>query len=521
MPKIPLDLSGGMTGDTDAAVSDVLTANLYPQKDRFTGKVIAKGMTSSSQATELAAINRLFGGIVAPAQSVVPLDVSESIYTVADDPTGGAGLRSFGIYEGAILRAAGTFVDLSPQATDGDCRLATNGINIVGVFTASDSVSADDFVYDIATGVMTSLPTADANYSGFGKANDVTYQDGRYFFTTDSVVFHGDLKTDAGQGVAFSAISFAESPFADQAIRGIASLDSNIYVLSSKQSVIYQNVGTVPFTLQLNTSVEINAGVSKAMAKIEAFGKLYTLSSSKEGEIDLYVISGSNSNRVGNGEISRIIGQSGGIRANHIMTAYTDGKSNFVQAKIQHKFGLSDDRADVVVYDEIADRFHFRSVKRTSDGNIQSDGWPFLFYYKREYNELEMLGHNFGATVPGTVAIFKHDESSGDISQYIQSFQEPNNVHYFNYIRNDGEPFSLKSARLSLSNVATAELFISDDGLSYISLGLFDVSANDNGAKICEWRRINRQLSQAMFKLEITIDSSDNVMAILDGSIVV
>ena len=89
-------------------------------------------------------------------------------------------------------------------------------------------------------------------------------------------------------------------------------------------------------------------------------------------------------------------------------------------------------------------------------------------------------------------------------------------LYYFSFVRNSSEPFIINKIRMSFAGVDTVELSSSSDGETYQSLGEFDLSSFDAGKQVAEWRRINRESNQVMFKLEVT-PLAGTRFAVIDG----
>ena len=387
MPKIPLDFTNGENSNPISAVANSPSLNLYPQVDKSTGKPYLACTHGSDTTYTLGSNNSIAEAITAPLSAVSQSDVTYSIVGVSGgDPE----LWSNGTLKSVLTGRP------SAQLL-GSWRMATNGINIVAVNPSG--TTADDFVYDIAGGTVANLDV-DPNYAGFGKAKDVVYHNGKYVFITVAAVFHGDLKTDAGQGVAFNALAFAELPLTSGQGAGVEVASGALYAFGTEQTVLYQDTGTTPFSYVLRVNDKITVGVEYASSKKVVGNTIYLLGASSSSIISAYAINGITASRIDNGEWRNHdnFGSVGKI----YVTAYTDEETTFVQ--FLEVVGGSSFSQKNITYDTATKRIHFRGGYNS--GKV-SAAWPYKIYLKNRRSSLKAVGIDYNSTASdGIVKIF-------------------------------------------------------------------------------------------------------------------
>lgn len=478
MPKIPISFAGA-AGDVVSAVTHKPSRNMFVDLNLQTGSTNLRAVhgksgeqTINASGTFLCAITAIYNG-------------SPYAYVLVKTAS------NLSLYRETTL--VGTFTPATGLSAIGACsyRAATNGVNIVFVYGADNGVAGDDFSVNISTGVITAM-TADPNYAGFGTARDVVYADSRYFFITAQNVFHGDLKTDPGAGVAFNALSFTALPFEQNEGIGLAYANGLFYAMSRAQTIAYQNVGTTPFTLQQNKSVYVDVGVSFPAAKIVYDNAIYLFGNEAQSSDGIYVISGSSRKRLAN---KLVYGNKTAFESEWFTCVYNDGDSDIV------KFSPTDTALNphAIMYNVTTGQFNYMSVE-TSFG---IEGYPaYVHYYiDMSYNYAVIsLNNGFQGVEYAVVNPAASIEETGGDPYPLE--------HYFDYIRNASDPLYIKKIRMNFANVANAELFISEDGDTYTSLGKLILFAQADGRNVGEWRRIGRVNSQASFKIVVEPNDS-------------
>ena len=269
-----------------------------------------------------------------------------------------------------------------------------------------------------------------------------------------------------------------------------------------KSAVLYRNVGTVPFTLQQTAGVEIDTGSTKANGMVVFNNSIYLRGSSRGRKHSLNVISGTSSQEI--------------------------FPSNDLDSDSSLAFRLSTNGNDLMLFSSTpAEAGYVASFNATTGktffNNTESGagsvtaGFPIRGIHEGANNEIYGVIVEVGSS---TISLGTLVESQSLDSTYNYGTSILPFTYEFRFIQNSGEPVSIKSISMSFSGVATAELLSSIDGETFTSLGSFDLSSKANGAKVAEWRRINRYFSQVMFKLSLTSDSNERI-AILNGGVAV
>lgn len=498
MPKIPIELVNGSALDSVDSVVSVNNFNLYPEVNINSSKRSVKSFPNVSKDVTVVTGSKFVNSI-----ALTPNTASD-VYTFTFRSAAGTG--TIDIYQGSTLKASHSIFGMNTNT--GGFNIATNGINIVGVSTDPTKITPWDFVYDIAGATVQSITVADPTYIGFGEAVDVEYADGRYFFTTQSAIFHGDLKTDAGQGVNFNAASFATLPFVDSLGRGLQSVGGSMYVFSDSKCVLYRNVGTTPFTLQQVTGVELDVGLTKGTTKVSVGNVIYLHGAAEGKRRSIYSISGTSvTELVANNDdlTSPIIVDSVSINGNQLIifnpVLNDSGSDNFTAC-----------------YNATTGQVFFNPTLITGTGE-KTNTFPFLKFHQGNGNNLfGVIAETDGAGAQDTyIGSLNESQSASSSYNYGPGIQIVFQYE-FSFLQNSGDPVKISSIEFSFAGVATAELESSVDGETFTSLGTFDLSSFSDGKKVAEWRRINRYFSQVMFRLTLTADS-DARIAILSGGL--
>ena len=507
MPNIPIDFGVGATADSTSAINNQPDNNLFQAIDRATGKSIVTSPVIPEFNTQILTGGYLAGVIEASsiAGSAFVTTVVYSLVTQSNSD-----VFEISIYkDGALADSISVSPNFAPPLT-ASYSMASNGVNIVCVDRFS-SVSGLDLVFDIATSTL-SLLTADPNYSGFGAARDVTFLNERYYFITEKNIFHGDTRTDAGKGVAFNALSFAPIPTGTHRGAAIVSANGRVYVLTENRTFLYQDVGTTPFSLQRNTSVELEVGCSGPAARVVANSVIYVFNQDRNGRANIYSIAGTDFRPIGDEkllleaypEAPDVLGTATSL------TEFSNGESSYIQ--LFPESVPEDSNITFYLLDLKTGRSHLR--KNTLSGN-----YPAYYYASSDVTPAgtgrTVYSYGYRGGLPCYVPIYPTFQEDCFLDDYESGGFDF--VYHFTFIRNNSEPFSLQAIRLSLMNCDAAELEISENGTDYTSLGELDLSTKNNGAKIAEWRRINRQLSQAMFRVTLTQSADSKRPAIVDG----
>ena len=404
---------------------------------------------------------------------------------------------------------------------------ANNGEYVVLV----DPDSTNDYAYDLNTSTLTTIASIDADYSGFGTALDVVYKDDYFVFCTESAVFHGDTVYDAGKGLAFDPTSFDNIPTEAGTVSGLAVANSQLYVMGYYKTMIFQNVGTVPFAFQRNVNLDIEVGLMFSTAKLVVGEMIYFYGSSGNRTAAIYRISGSQFESISMGQ-EILTGFSNAAAGNEaLFTSYGDRRHQFLlitgsEATFTQK---------TMVYDITESSLKGFPVWHTRGYVDETSPSELLEYYPVKYASID-TAESSGSSIDVQFILQKYDSSGAVDGCQIGSLSENRTIdmsqsitgavagfsYGFPFIRDGGDSVKIKSVRLRFNeNVNKVELLSSETGevSDQLSHGVIDMTAQGN-VRSCEWRRINRFSSQVMFTLRITeIGSYNKQTSVFDGHV--
>lgn len=493
MPKIPIDFTYGYYEDAALKSANREVLNCYPETTQGDNQRTVLRTVENYQTREDTS-TRSYGNSIM---------VGDVIYGVE------AGGQFFSIDVGTNTY---TVIGNLPSAIYIPYRMATNGDTIVMVNFQSGTVT-NDFYYDTSSGTLDRITNKDAVYGGFSKARDVVYKDGYYLFITDDGLFHGDNFLSTGDGLVFNALSFAPLPAESGDGVGLEVANSQVYAFASNSTLLYQTAPTTPFSFARNTGFDLELGLTDPSMKVTFDDRIFLLGKASGSGASAYVLSGQSFENVSNTELDEDLKN---ISYRAVVSTYVANGHRMITMRPHLSQGTS---VDPVVLDFTETQIKGFPVWHRRA--FQSAGvWPIFEYFntKQSTGTLDSTGFAMGIRNSGfrgtTLYQVKPTEVIGEPSE----FDMPGIDRYFEYtfpaLRNDAEPFFIKSIRLMWTdNIKEVELFVTEDNSTYTSLGEFDLEATTE--KQAEWRRINRFSNQAGFKVRFqTVNSTDNTVLI-------
>ena len=524
MPSIPIPFTGGQNEDQpfNNVVVGRNSLNMYPETTR-SGEVIlrnAPGFAANISLTTSAS--------GADGDLISAISVNERIYIVRKNGND-ADLYEIRPTATPAITYRGTMTGMV------NCRMATNGLNIVIVNsnTSGAAATASDYAYDIATATLSTIQSLDAGYATLGHALDVTYYQGYYFFINTQVVFHGDLRTTANKGLSFNTSAFGTLPFTNNEGRGIEEVNGQILTFGFDSTYVYNLAGTSPFVLQQQVGTKVDIGLAHPNSKVKYENSIYLYGQGRNEESEVYALSGLQYSRIGYNDQLRYLAALTETTALFSMAAYK------VRGKIMVWLRRSSSH----------DLFAFNS-------SMPTGGWYLIGGFEESSNKerssllaptLPVLYNDTttsaGAFFPKRPRLFFVHAEAGStnlfVSQYDENYTEIDSniigsglvsryIYTFDYIRQaGGEPVFIKKIRFKLIDSGmTAELQYTDgendrsgtilDNFSYISLG--EITPTSNG--VVEWRRIGRVPSQRTFRIILSNPNSDGLYGSVGGGII-
>jgi len=524
MPKIAIPLTGGQ--NIDQPFNNIVVGS---EAVNMTPEQTAQGLILRNTPGFAANIDYTTTGT---GHVLGAIAVNDNVFIVRVNGNDGE------LYEldpgSGTITSRGTMTGMSQSV-----RMATNGENLIIVNGAQIQAGAPDYVYDIATTTLATIGSVDGDYVTLGRATDVIYYQGYYFFTNTEIIFHGDLRTEAGKGVAFNVLSFAPLPFPSNEAKGLEEIGGQVYVFGITSTFIYNLVGTTPFVLQQQVGSSIDVGILTANCKTKVGESVYLYGQEPNSQADFYKLSGLNIVKIGHSSqvllsTSLVSGVTAAIMSSYVSRgnvivwwrehpafntyAYNDTISNVTGVKSWYLVGGYEEAEDVERVSFLAS-----TLPVLVNPSVNTSGVP------SSINSRLLFVHAvFGAT---DLYLSLYDENYTEISQDVISITATTLVtkfvFTFDYLRQNGEAVFVKSIRFKLIDSGmTAELQYTDGtnnktGFSstnfpYTSLG----EITPTSAGLVEWRRIGRIPDQRSFRLILSSPNNDGLFESVSGGII-
>lgn len=493
MPKIPVDFSLGYYEDTNSRLGNRQNYNCYPET--------TVGAVNKTVLRSVEGYSKLLADSSSTPSDAIMVD--GVIYYVARDR----------FYSSSSPYTTSTLIgNISAAFLNSPAKLVSNGKTIV-ILNTQTTAATDDYYYDIAGATLATIASFDADYAGFGKAKDVTFKDGYYVFITENAIFHGD-NASTGTGLSFNPLSFAAIPAQAGAGVGLEVANSQVYVFTRKKTFIYQTASTTPFSFARSTGFDMDLGLTSYAGKTTFEDQIFVVGVTQGSVPQCYIISGTSFKYVGNQSADEFAGSITSL-GRGIISSYQFRGHRFIhlaQNPIYSPIGptIVLDLTETLI--KGAPMWHYRAVASGLGGFISSYIYKYL-----DISDIPSsgVGSVFALGVRdgfrgATIYKARLDQSYGNSEVFDLTTSDENLFSYtFPFIRADGEPVDLKRVRLRFTdNVTEVELFITEDGTTFTSLGSFDLTNIDS--KTAEWRRIGRVNEDAAFKVHYKTDYVSN-----------
>lgn len=493
MPKIPVDFSLGYYEDANHRLGNRQNYNCYPETT--VGAVNKTVLRSVEGYSKLLQDRSIKGNDAIMVNGIIYFMSGERLYSSASPYTSSADLG----FVSAVFNTA-------------PAKLISNGKTVI-ILSPATNDPATDYYYDIAGGTVQSIAASDVDYISFGKARDVTFKDGYYLFITDTILFHGD-NVATGTGLSFNPLSFAAIPTQAGAGVGLEVANSQVYVFTRKKTFIYQTASTTPFSFARSTGFDMDLGLTSYAGKTTFEDQIFVVGVTQGSVPQCYIISGTSFKYVGNQSADEFAGSITSL-GRGLISSYQFRGHRFIhlaQNPVYSPIGptIVLDLTETLI--KGAPMWHYRAVASGLGGFISSYIYKYL-----DISDIPSsgVGSVFALGARGgfrgaTIYKAELDQSYGNSEVFDLTTSDENLFSYtFPFIRADGEPVDLKRVRLRFTdNVTEVELFITEDGTTFASLGSFDLTNIDS--KTAEWRRIGRVNEDAAFKVHYKTDYVSN-----------
>lgn len=223
-----------------------------------------------------------------------------------------AGANSRGVLvfsDGTPYRVIGTtlysFDSLSVATSHGsisgttDVSMASNGINIAIVNPTGSS-----FFFTPSTNTLETIISS--AFLSHGQATSVTFKDGFYVFTTNTVFFSSSDKT-TNDGKDFNALDFEDAEISpDIIIKGFND-HNQLYILGTETTQVYRTIATSGFPFQLIPGAMIPKGCAARNSVISFDNSFLFMGGGKDERPAIYQALGSSIQRISTRSIEQLL----------------------------------------------------------------------------------------------------------------------------------------------------------------------------------------------------------------------
>ena len=180
-----------------------------------------------------------------------------------------------------------------------DVSMASNGINIAIVNPTGNS-------YFFTPSSSTLETITDAAFLSHGQATSVTFKDGFYVFTTDTVFFSSSDKT-TNDGKDFNALDFEDAEInPDIIIKGFND-HNQLYILGTETTQVYRTIATSGFPFQLIPGAMIPKGCAARNSVVSFDNSFLFMGGGKDEKPAIYQALGSSIQRISTSSIEQLL----------------------------------------------------------------------------------------------------------------------------------------------------------------------------------------------------------------------
>lgn len=224
MPKAAIPIHNGFYSFDDRPLSAQECINYYPVK------LERPGLSEAA----------LFGTPGLVELTTTGVEPNRGAHVMSDVPYYVNGEKLYRI-DRTVSGSSETFTAVELGDIPGTSRvsMADNGNQLCIVVPG-----VDGFIYDKDTDVFQKI--TDPDFKANGIANNVTYIDGFFVFTSGQKIFHSELN----DGLSYNALDFGEARVDPDSIKGQVVFNNQLFIFGSETIEAFQNVGGSTFAFQ-------------------------------------------------------------------------------------------------------------------------------------------------------------------------------------------------------------------------------------------------------------------------------
>jgi len=183
-----------------------------------------------------------------------------------------------------------------------DVSMSSNGINI-----AIQDPEGDSYFFTPSTNTLEL--NDDVVFLAFGQATTVTFKDGFYAYTTDSIFFSSSAKT-VNDGKSFNALDFTDAEINPDKLIAGHNNHNQLYILGENTIEVYQTIATSGFPFQRIAGAVIQKGCAARFSIIEFDNSFLFIGGDVGEQPAIWRVLGSSVQKISTNSIDQLMQQS-------------------------------------------------------------------------------------------------------------------------------------------------------------------------------------------------------------------
>jgi len=231
------------------------------------------------------------------------------------------GIKQFADLGFGTSRGAIKFSDGTPYRVIGNSLISTNSLGVItnhGAITGTSDISIDSNGINIAIQdpngdsyfftPSTNVLELNSNsvFLSFDQARTVTFKDGFYVYTTDTIFFSSSLKTD-NDGKNFNALDFADAEISPDRLVAGHNNHNQLYILGETTIEVYQTIITAGFPFQRIPGALIQKGCAARNSVVDFDNSFLFIGGDVGEQPAIWRAVGSNAQKISTSSIDQLM----------------------------------------------------------------------------------------------------------------------------------------------------------------------------------------------------------------------
>lgn len=234
------------------------------------------------------------------------------------------GIKQFSDFGSGSSRGAIKFNDGTPYRVVDNSLISTNSLGVItnhGTITGTSDVSIDSNGINIAIqdpngnsyfftpSTNTLELNNDSVFLDFGQSRTVTFKDGFYVYTTDTIFFSSSVKTD-NDGKSFNALDFADAEISPDRLIAGHNNHNQLYILGETTIEVFQTIVTAGFPFQRIPGALIQKGCAARNSVVDFDNSFLFIGGDVGEQPAIWKAIGSNAQKISTSSIDQLMQKS-------------------------------------------------------------------------------------------------------------------------------------------------------------------------------------------------------------------